>query len=82
MQSKIILGVIAFCCAVSASAKTIYLKPHEYRMRASTPIAIKIKGENYLAFKSIFVSNNHYCFHEGKNNYCVNIDRLADYANE
>lgn len=82
MQNKIIVGIVLGVMCGIASAKTVYLKPHEYRMRVATPISIKIKGEYYHAFKNVFYSNNHYCFTEKKVNYCVNADSLQDYANE
>ena len=78
MQNKIIAGIIMTVICGIASAKTIYIKPHEYRNKMSTPIYVKIKGEYYAAFKNVFISNNHHCFIENKVNYCVNSDRLYE----
>lgn len=38
MQNKIIVGIVLGVMCGIASAKTVYLKPHEYRMRVATPI--------------------------------------------
>ena len=78
----IIVLILVLCGYAECHAKTIYIKPHEYRKKMSTPIYVKIKGEYYAAFKNVFISNNHHCFIENKVNYCVNSDRLYDYNNK
>ena len=82
MMKKFYFFLLAFMCAISASARVIYLVPNEWQSDNAALFVHSWGGGSDIAGKMTKVSDNLYQYEIGSNTHCLFIRQSPDLGNQ